>query len=799
MWCRSLGWYSLDRVHRLGRQRSGQRAGRAKVHPTKHRGTAERERGARRRSYTRGREVGPSLTITIPQPNDPHVRIRLCHVVGFASWVRGRSLGSGAPLGARRARAKMPGLRTPEGAQASASAVSTLLTMGTIRWLDSSRASLARRKYQSHTAEQGIEGDQSLNCDRAFRIRQQLKREPSIEKSLDEWWNVALLTALGNGRSNASTLRFQDYRFIYRVLYMELLGDESYDEAEADASAEEEFAAEADTPNRFEMSGTAFKNAMFELCDLHVPSLRPAEYTSFLDGLLAKLPRSADGSLLPVPAMAEVKAAIAARAEPEAAQPAQIKGKRQKSSRGVASPAPGSPQVQSSVANAGVSALPPSYTTSPKTTGEARASPTFSTSSMPSSQDDSAAPGSAAAAADPTRRHSSKARPVFGSSQEPAVLTAHPDHLEVRYVDGSVCRALFLPWEIPDLRGSMGSPISEMPWRYAGGHASLEYIFVAMDWGKREELPGWTMPETWKAASTLRSSPGWSPGRHVEHPSPMTPSMLWHPAASRSPTAWHIDAHMPSQGVAVATNALPTNVPLGEICTIRVGTRTMAFRNFNDRSLVPDDELDPKVETFEDDTQSKSLFELHTIVSRRAQRTAAGLGTPLPGTPHLPTSFSDGSLSSLRRDLPSRLSTSTRRDSPPPRSPHSQLSMSMQRDSLGLSASTSRLGQRPSQKILSRSEDISRTLQHIQLTSPTSPLRIQDTVRQPLWMRRDGAGLPARASPVAKPPPPPLALLPVEYGTVVQQRRNRVVRMNRRPPGVLLHGLGGRSAANSYM
>ena len=323
-------------------------------------------------------------------------------------------------------------------------------SLGSLRWAERSRALVSRKKYEAHLANMGadVEGDEELNSANAFRIRQQLKHNAQVVEVLEDWWDMAQLTARANGRPNATTLILRDYSLIYRVLYLELLGEESYEEEEADTSAVEEFEQEADEADGREMSGTAFKSGMFELCDLHVPSLVAIKYIAFLEGLLTKLPRGADGSLLPAPSMEQVHAARAARQA--AAEKMQAKtrerggGKRRGKDHGSEDGSDDNDMF--GMGGAGGS-------------GGGRKGSSSGLDSLGGSGGLGSSGGSGSHAdalvgsVDGSGGGAGGEREAFmkGGACE---LMSDGEFLEARYVDGTVCRAIFLPWAIPNLRGS---------------------------------------------------------------------------------------------------------------------------------------------------------------------------------------------------------------------------------------------------------------------------------------------------------------------------------------------------------
>lgn len=161
---------------------------------------------------------------------------------------------------------------------------------GGASWLERARATIGRHKYTALLAEQGIDGDEDLNSAAAFQERSLVKRAPIVKDALTTWWRAALSTARRT-RPDAVDLTYPDYLVIYRALFREVVGADDYDEVEADECAWEEF--ECDTHGAETMNEAEFVSGMFELADLHVPSLAAIDYAGFLNELLAAVMQSA--------------------------------------------------------------------------------------------------------------------------------------------------------------------------------------------------------------------------------------------------------------------------------------------------------------------------------------------------------------------------------------------------------------------------------------------------------------------------------------------------------------------------
>jgi len=166
----------------------------------------------------------------------------------------------------------------------------SLTSGGGASWMGRARASIGRRKYEAQllatAAQQGgtaVQGDETLNSSEAFVQRQRIKREAIVRTVLGKWWAVALAMAR-RSRPGCTSLDFDTYESIYHSLFLQIVGPEDYDADEADESVAEEFANDAE--GELEMSQAQFTDGMFEMADLHVPSLEASEYVAFLSTLL---------------------------------------------------------------------------------------------------------------------------------------------------------------------------------------------------------------------------------------------------------------------------------------------------------------------------------------------------------------------------------------------------------------------------------------------------------------------------------------------------------------------------------
>ena len=332
---------------------------------------------------------------------------------------------------------------------ASSGAACALLGLRSLNWVDRSRASNARKHYEALAKDMGVEGEEALNSAAAFKARAKLQRNPVVVRALDEWWRVALAA---NGRPNASTLCFEDYAKIHCMISMELLGPDEYDEAEEGVLAAEEFESEADLINgqEREMSAAAFKQGMFELCDLYVPSLVAQDYTTFLNGLKDKMPRAAGGSaraLTNVREAATLEHAAAAAPQPTACEAGALEQQQQAGASRMA-PADGpyehagrtAPLVRTPLAITSCSAAAAGGSEEAHAFGWPPG-PIDHLETRPSATRDAlelagAAPLPSAVDARPS---------VALRPDETCEVTAYADHLELRYVDGPICRASSRP------------------------------------------------------------------------------------------------------------------------------------------------------------------------------------------------------------------------------------------------------------------------------------------------------------------------------------------------------------------
>ncbi len=149
-------------------------------------------------------------------------------------------------------------------------------------WTDRARARVGRRKYEELMASQGHEGDESLNSAEAFAQRQALRNHPLVRNMLTLFWALAL-SAARHKRPDAVDLSFDDYLITYRALFRSIVGEEDYDEAEADECALDEFFSDSGAMGF--MTQPQFCGGMFEVADLHVDTLEAEDYVKFLNDL----------------------------------------------------------------------------------------------------------------------------------------------------------------------------------------------------------------------------------------------------------------------------------------------------------------------------------------------------------------------------------------------------------------------------------------------------------------------------------------------------------------------------------
>jgi len=167
-------------------------------------------------------------------------------------------------------------------------------------WMDRARTKVGRRKFEELMRSQGIDGDETLNSVEAFTKRQTLRKNRLVTEMLTMFWAVALSVAKHrpHGRPNAVDLSFDDYLITYKQIYRKLVGEDDYDEAEAEDSALEEFFRDAGGMGF--MSQHAFVGGIFEVADLYVESLEAEDYANFLNDLLMEIaPAIAKASGIP--------------------------------------------------------------------------------------------------------------------------------------------------------------------------------------------------------------------------------------------------------------------------------------------------------------------------------------------------------------------------------------------------------------------------------------------------------------------------------------------------------------------
>ena len=167
-------------------------------------------------------------------------------------------------------------------------------------WMDRARTKVGRHKFEELMRSQGIDGDETLNSVEAFTKRQTLRKNRLVTEMLTVFWAVALSVAKHrpHGRPNAIDLSFDDYLITYKQIYRKLVGEDDYDEAEAEDSALEEFFRDAGGMGF--MSQHAFVGGIFEVADLYVESLEAEHYADFLNDLLVEIaPAIAKASGIP--------------------------------------------------------------------------------------------------------------------------------------------------------------------------------------------------------------------------------------------------------------------------------------------------------------------------------------------------------------------------------------------------------------------------------------------------------------------------------------------------------------------
>lgn len=131
-----------------------------------------------------------------------------------------------------------------------------------------------------------LQGDEALNTEEAFEERGKIRRHASVLAALDKWWLAVQQSAAAQGHPVRSMCKEQ-YLQIYRLLYFDLLGEEDYDEKEADAEGLDEW--QNDSKDGRTMERTQFLDAIFEVCDLYTEGIDPQEYADWLSQCLTRM------------------------------------------------------------------------------------------------------------------------------------------------------------------------------------------------------------------------------------------------------------------------------------------------------------------------------------------------------------------------------------------------------------------------------------------------------------------------------------------------------------------------------
>ena len=123
-----------------------------------------------------------------------------------------------------------------------------------------------------------------------------MEREPLLQMMvrglqlwlLEAWWSCALRSLQSGGDEGACELVRERYEEISMRIYKAMI--ESYDEAEARASAAEDWAQDAH--GEPSMRRDRFMDAFFELADVWTRSMEPTDYADFLRTLFARVTRA---------------------------------------------------------------------------------------------------------------------------------------------------------------------------------------------------------------------------------------------------------------------------------------------------------------------------------------------------------------------------------------------------------------------------------------------------------------------------------------------------------------------------
>lgn len=191
----------------------------------------------------------------------------------------------------------------------SIGAIAKLKSQFAHEWVDRTRGKLRGRKLLSQKddikavavvkSEKELEklayhlqADEAMNTEEAFMQREKLKRHHMITDALALCWRT-VMGKVHMVRSDADSLIKGEYVQLHGCLFQNLLPEEDYDPKEAKAEAEADWDEDRGDDDFLEES--EFRNSIFELADLYVPTLEPQDYVDFLKNLNDKVSSSGSG------------------------------------------------------------------------------------------------------------------------------------------------------------------------------------------------------------------------------------------------------------------------------------------------------------------------------------------------------------------------------------------------------------------------------------------------------------------------------------------------------------------------
>ena len=130
-----------------------------------------------------------------------------------------------------------------------------------------------------------------------IKARQRLRWHPQIRQAAKRLWLVAKLDKGGMCREEYLNFHLSTYRYLLMEQGGDSADDDDFDEEDARETGLDDWAT--DVPPGFQtLSCDAFLDAIFQLADLHVETIRPRDYQKFIHDLYrGTVQRNEDGSL----------------------------------------------------------------------------------------------------------------------------------------------------------------------------------------------------------------------------------------------------------------------------------------------------------------------------------------------------------------------------------------------------------------------------------------------------------------------------------------------------------------------